>query len=119
MSANSLLQGFAVLLFLQWLSTVIISFLQIPFPPSLLGMILLTLLLGTGVIKISTVEDICTLLIEKMGMLFLPAGVSMILYLDVITAEFIPIILTIIISSIAVLAVTSLFLEAVLKKGDK
>lgn len=119
MSASSLLQGFAVLLFLQWISTLIISFLQIPFPPSLLGMIILTVLLGTGIIKIATIEDICTLLIEKMGMLFLPAGVSMILYLDVIKAEFMPIILTIIISSLAVLIFTALFLEIVLKKGDK
>lgn len=119
MSAHSLLQGFAILLFLQWISTLIISFLQIPFPSSLLGMILLTILLGTGVIKISTVEDICTLLIEKMGMLFLPAGVSMILYLDVIEAEFSAIALTIIISSLAVLTVTSLFLDMVLKNQDK
>ncbi len=119
MSAHSLLQGFAILLFLQWISTLIISFLQIPFPSSLLGMILLTILLGTGVIKISTVEDICTLLIEKMGMLFLPAGVSMILYLDVIEAEFSAIAMTIIISSLAVLTVTSLFLDMVLKNQDK
>lgn len=119
MSAHSLLQGFAILLFLQWISTLIISFLQIPFPSSLLGMILLTILLGTGVIKTSTVEDICTLLIEKMGMLFLPAGVSMILYLDVIEAEFSAIALTIIISSLAVLTVTSLFLDMVLKNQDK
>ncbi len=119
MSPQSLLRGFAILLFLQWISTLIISFLQIPFPPSLLGMLLLTLLLGTGTIRVATIEDICTLLIEKMGMLFLPAGVSMILYLDVIEAEFSAIALTIIISSFAVLVVTAFFLEIVLKKGGK
>lgn len=119
MSSQSLLHGLAILLFLQWISTLIISFLQIPFPPALLGMLLLTLLLGTGIIRISYIEDICNLLIEKMGMLFLPAGVSMLLYLDVIKAEFSAIALTIIISSFAVLLATSLFLEFILKRQTK
>lgn len=119
MSSQSLLLGFAILLFLQWISTIIISFLHIPFPPSLLAMLILTVLLAKGIIRISTIEDICTLLIEKMGMLFLPAGVSMILYLDVIKAEFSAITLTIIISSIAVLTATAVFLECVLKIQEK
>ncbi len=119
MSSHSLLQGLAILLFLQWISTLIISFLQIPFPPALLGMLLLALLLATGIIRIATIEDICNLLIEKMGMLFLPAGVSMLLYLDVIKAEFSAIALTIIVSSFAVLLATALFLEIVLRRQAK
>lgn len=118
MSSQSLLSGLAILLFLQWISTLIISALQIPFPPALLAMLILAGLLGKGIIKIETIEDICTILIEKMGMLFLPAGVSMILYLDVIEAEFSAIVLTIIISSLAVLTATALFLDFMLKHQE-
>ena len=119
MTASSLLQGFALLLFLQWISTEIIAFLGIPFPPPLLGMLILTALLCTGVIKENYIEDICTALINKMALLFLPAGVSMILYLDVIKAELLPISLTVILSSVIILCSTALVLEMLLRKKEK
>ncbi|MBQ2974946.1 MAG: CidA/LrgA family protein [Phascolarctobacterium sp.] len=119
MTASSLLQGFALLLFLQWISTEIIAFLGIPFPPPLLGMLILTALLCTGVIKENYIEDICTALIDKMALLFLPAGVSMILYLDVIKAELLPISLTVILSSVIILCSTALVLEMLLHKKEK
>ena len=119
MTASSLLQGFALLLFLQWISTEIIAFLGIPFPPPLLGMLILTALLCTGVIKENYIEDICTALIDKMALLFLPAGVSMILYLDVIKAELLPISLTVILSSVLILCSTALVLEMLLRKKEK
>ena len=119
MTPTKLLQGLAIILFLQWLSTAIISFLGIPFPPPLLGMLILTVLLCTGVIKEDYIEDICTALIDKMALLFLPAGVSMILYLDVIKAELLPISLTVILSSVIILCSTALVLEMLLRKKEK
>lgn len=119
MTATKLLQGFAILLLLQWLSTVIISLLEIPFPPPLLGMLILTALLCTGIIKENYIEDICKALIDKMALLFLPAGVSMILYLDVIKAELLPISLTLVLSSLVILSSTALVLEILLRKKEK
>lgn len=93
MSPTSLLRGIAFLLLLQWVSTLIINALGVPFPPALLGMLILTALLCGNVIPASSIEGICDILISKMGMLFLPAGVSVILYVDVIKAELLPILL--------------------------
>ena len=119
MTPTKLLQGFAILLFLQWLSTEIIAFLGIPFPAPLMGMLILTALLCTGVVKEKYIEDICGALIDKMALLFLPAGVSMILYLDVIKAELLPISLTLVISSLVILCSTALVLEMLLRKKEK
>jgi len=119
MTPTKLLHGLAILLALQWLSTEIIAFLGIPFPPPLLGMLILTALLCTGVIKENYIEDICTALIDKMALLFLPAGVSMILYLDVIKAELLPISLTVILSSVIILCSTALVLEMLLRRKEK
>lgn len=115
MSPTSLLRGIAFLLLLQWISTLIINTLGVPFPPSLLGMLILTALLCGKVIPASSIEGICDILISKMGMLFLPAGVSVLLYVDVIKAEFVPIVATTIICSIVVLTITAFFLQSVLK----
>ena len=54
-----------------------------------------------------------------MALLFLPAGVSMILYLDVIKAELLPISLTLVISSLIILTSTALVLEMLLRKKEK
>lgn len=70
MTAGSILRGIAILLALQWVSVLFLQALHIAFPPALLGMILLAVLLLTGVIREESVEDACTILIEKMGMLF-------------------------------------------------
>ena len=119
MTPTKLLQGLAILLALQWFSTEVIAFWGIPFPPPLLGMLILTALLCKGVIKENYIEDICTALIDKMALLFLPAGVSMILYLDVIKAELLPISLTVLISSVIILCSTALVLEMLLRKKEK
>lgn len=105
-----------MLLFLQGVSTIALNLCGVKFPPALMAMLLLLALLLTGTVKVRTVEDVCDILIEKMGMLFLPAGVSILLYLDIILAESTAIIVTIIVSSLMILIVTALFLSFMLKR---
>ena len=115
MTPSSILKGTAVLLLLQGVSTIVLNLCGFKFPPSLLAMLLLLALMLKGIIRPRTVEDVCDILIEKMGMLFLPAGVSILLYLDIIVAESTAIIATVLISSLLILVVTALFLNFMLK----
>lgn len=119
MTPTTLLRGIALLFFLQWLSTLIIDAFAIPFPPALLGMLMLTALLCANIIPVESVEAICDVLIAKMGLLFLPAGVSVILYTGIIKAELLPILVTIVLCSLAVLLSTAFFIEKVLKKKEE
>ncbi|MEA5091663.1 Antiholin-like protein LrgA [bioreactor metagenome] len=119
MNSHSLLTGFAILLFIQFVGTWIIGALHIPLPPALLGMVLLTIALLTNVIKINWVEDTCTVLIEKMGMLFVPAGISILLYKDAILKEWFAIFATIFFSSIIVIVTTGLFVDILLRRRRK
>lgn len=118
MNSTALLHGISLLVALQWVSTVILNFLGIPFPPALLGMLLLLVLLCTGIVKEEQIKDICDILISKMGMLFLPAGVSVMLYFDVIAQEFTAIILSNIVCSIAMLLGTAAILQLLLKRKE-
>lgn len=120
MTPSSILKGTAVLLLLQGISTIVLNLCGFKFPPALLAMLLLLALMLRGIIRPRTVEDVCDILIEKMGMLFLPAGVSILLYLDIIIAESTAIIATVLISSLLILVVTALFLNFMLKgKGGE
>lgn len=118
MTTSSLLTGFACILLIQFASTLLVGLLGINFPPALLGMILLAILLLTKSLCISTVEDTCTLLLEKMGMLFVPAGVSILLYTETIAKESFAIFATIIISSMIVMIVTGLTVDFMLKRSE-
>lgn len=85
--------------FIVWLTGITI-------PSSILGMLLLTFLLKTRVIKLEWVETISNFLVKNMGFFFVPPGVALMLYLDIIKAEIGPIVLATATSTIIVLVVT-------------
>ncbi|RRD75458.1 CidA/LrgA family protein [Alloprevotella sp. OH1205_COT-284] len=78
----------------------------ISFPGSIVGMLLLTAFLQMGWIKIEWVKGISDFLVSNLGFFFVPPGVALMLYFDVIAAEFWPITIATIISTILVLLAT-------------
>jgi len=115
MTPNLLLQGIAIVLFIQWIATLVISYIGITFPAPLLGMLILFLLLHFKIIPLSIVEGFCDLLISKMGILFLPAAVGIILYLDLVKLELLPFLATVILGSLVILLGTAKFTEFLIK----
>ncbi len=78
----------------------------ITIPSSIIGMLLLAALLQTKVVKEEWVKGMSDFLISNMGFFFVPPGVALMLYLDIIKAEFIPIVVATVVSTILVLIVT-------------
>ncbi|NJB82680.1 CidA/LrgA family protein [Wenyingzhuangia aestuarii] len=75
-------------------------------PSSIIGMLLLTLFLQLGWVKSSTVSGISNFLTQNMAFFFVPPGVAIMLYLEVIQASFWPILTASLVSTILVLAIT-------------
>ena len=78
----------------------------IAIPSSIIGMLLLAALLQTKVVKEEWVKGMSDFLITNMGFFFVPPGVALMLYLDIIKAEFIPIVVATVVSTVLVLIVT-------------
>lgn len=78
----------------------------IKLPSSIIGMLLLTLFLKLKWIKLEWVQGMCDFLVANLGFFFVPPGVALMLYFDIIEAEFIPIVVATIISTILVLVST-------------
>lgn len=78
----------------------------IKLPSSIIGMLLLTLFLKLGWIKLQWVQGMSDFLVTNLGFFFIPPGVALMLYFDVIAAQFWPIAIATIVSTILVLAVT-------------
>ncbi|MEE0979479.1 MAG: CidA/LrgA family protein [Muribaculaceae bacterium] len=75
-------------------------------PGSIWGMIILTLLLNQGLVKAQSIRPVCRFLIDNMAFFFIPPGVALMLYFDIIAAEFIPIAVATVVSILVVLLVT-------------
>lgn len=88
------------------LGELIVYLTGIKLPSSIIGMLLLTLFLKLGWIKLHWVQGLSDFLVANLGFFFVPPGVALMLYFDVIAAEFWPIVTATIVSTTLVLVVT-------------
>jgi holin-like protein len=69
-------------------------------------MLLLTLFLKLGWVKLEWVQGISDFLVANLGFFFVPPGVALMLYFDLIRAQWIPIVVATVVSTVVVLVVT-------------
>ena len=97
---------------------VIVWLTGITIPSSIIGMLLLTVLLQLRAIKLEWVKGMSDFLISNMGFFFVPPGVALMLYLDLIKAELLPIVVATIVSTVLVLVVTG-WIHQISEKGER
>lgn len=88
------------------LGELIVFLTGVKFPSSVIGMLLLTLFLKLKWIKLQWVQGISDFFVANLGFFFIPPGVALMLYFDLITKEFWPIVISSIVSTILVFVVT-------------
>ncbi len=101
-----MVRGFALLLFFQFLGETISRGLKIPIPGNVIGMGLLLASLVAGLIRAEWVEDASELLLSHLALFFVPAGVGVMIYFELIGREWLPIVGATFISTFVVMAVT-------------
>ncbi|MCM1078233.1 MAG: CidA/LrgA family protein [Bacteroidales bacterium] len=90
------------------LGELVIWLTGIQLPSSIIGMLLLTLFLHLGWIKTEWIKGLSDFLVANLGFFFVPPGVALMLYFDLIKAELLPIVVATVISTVLVLVVTGL-----------
>ncbi|MDY0268173.1 CidA/LrgA family protein [Trichloromonas sp.] len=101
-----MVRGFAILLLLQLLGEVLSSSLALPVPGNVLGMGLLLLALNFKLVRPEWVEEAVNLLLSNLALFFVPAGVGVMVYFDLLAAEWLPIVVATFLSTFVVMAVT-------------
>jgi len=99
-------RGFAILVGLQLLGTWLVELLGLPIPGNVIGMLLLFAALRMNLVRLEWVREAAQLLLSNMALLFVPAGVGVMVYFDLIIAEWLPIIVATLLSTFVVMAVT-------------
>lgn len=101
-----MVRGFALLLATQFLGESLARWLAIPIPGNVVGMGLLLFFLGVGVVRLEWLEEAAEVLLSNMALFFIPAGVGVMAYFDLIRREWLPIAGATLLSTFAVMAVT-------------
>jgi len=87
------------------LGDVISGVLYLPIPGNVIGMLLLTLALTRHLVRLEDVKPTADLLVKNLALLFVPPGVGLILYFDLLQKEFVAIVISFLVSTFLVLAI--------------
>ena len=96
----------AIIFVFLGLGELIVAATGITIPSSIIGMLLLTTALRTGIIRLYQVDRIADLLIRNLGFFFVPAGVGLMQCLGILRQELLPIVLATVVSTLVIIAVT-------------
>ncbi len=89
---------------------------NLPVPGNVLGMVILTMALVFGIIKLETVEKAADQLVKNLALFFIPLAVGVMVYRDTLMEYFVPISVSTIISTFLVLIVTGYVTQTLIKK---
>ena len=103
--------GFIILIAFYYVSVLILRFIHIQFPPTILGLILLAAALITGVIKEEWIKTASEWLINNMAMFLLPFIAGLVAYQSLILRNLIPILLVIFLTTALMIVLIGLFIE--------
>lgn len=101
------LHGISILLGFQFLGELLVRLLGWPLPGPVLGMGLLLLSLGIFKGLLKHIQDAAQDLLSHLALLFVPAGVGVLLYLELIHKHWLALLLTLILSTLITLVTTA------------
>ena len=97
----------------------IVKTFGLPIPSSVIGMLLLTLSLQCGLIKLHHVDRLSSFLVHNLGFFFVPAGVGLINSLDVLSSQLLPIVGASVGSTVIIIAVTGQVYQSARKATNR
>lgn len=106
-----MVRGFTLLLLFQLCGEFLSRILDLPVPGNVMGMGLLLIALSLKLIDVKWFEEASELLLSNMALFFVPAGVGVMVYGDLIAAEWLPITVATVVSTFVVMFVTGMLTE--------
>lgn len=102
-----LIRQFSILLAVVFAGEGMNRILGVPLPGSVLGLLLLLLLLMSGWVKLSDVEEVAQFFLTHLAVLFIPAGVGLLAVWGVLQAEGVVLLLISVVATVVVLLVSA------------
>lgn len=99
------LRAFTIIYLCLYAGNGIAALLPFSLPGSIIGMLILFALLASQILPVRWVKPGCHLLIRNMALLFVPISVGVMSYTDILSAQFGPIVVSCVVSTVLVLLV--------------
>lgn len=110
---------FGLILAVTFIAELIYSYLPLPVPASIYGLVIMLLLLVTKIIKLEWVKDSAKYLIAIMPLMFIPSGAKLITVADMIWPVMLPVLFILILTTVIVMLVSGKITEFIIKKESK
>ncbi|MFC5300425.1 CidA/LrgA family protein [Azospira restricta] len=112
-----MLAALTQLLIFQLVGEVIARGLDLPVPGPVLGMLLLFLALALRRGPDRELQTTSHTLLQHLSLLFVPAGTGIVVHLDRVADEWLPLLLSLVASTVLTLAVTALTMRALARRS--
>ena len=110
------LRQFIIIIGISFLGELLNLIIPLPVPTSIYGLVIMLSLLCTGIIKVSSVKETSSFLLETMPVMFVPAAAGIIKYWSIIKPILIPFIIILIVVTVIVMAVTGRVTQHLIKR---
>lgn len=110
------LRQFGIILAVTCIGELFKYFIELPIPSSIYGLVLMLTLLKTGLIKVEHVKDTGVFLIDIMPLMFIPAGVGLLLSWKQLKNMLLPVCVITIITTILVMIVSGKVTDYMIKR---
>lgn len=113
-----LFKEFLLIISFTYLGEILSKLLHLPVPGSVIGMLLLFAALYFKVVKVDDVETVGTFLLDNLSILFLPAGVGIMVYFPVIKDHWFSLLLVILVTTALTMGVVGRVVQGVKRKYE-
>ena len=112
-------QQFSIILLISVIGELLKTFLPLPVPASVYGLIIMLVALLTGILKLAQVKGAADFLVEIMPVMFVPAGAGLITAWSSLKPICVPVLIMTFISTVVVMVVTGKVTQGVIRKGKR
>ena len=112
------IRGFLLILVFLAVGKLISAYLPLPFPASIIGLILLFSSLSLGLVKVEWIQLTGHFILKYMALLFIPIGVGLINHFELIASHWFVILFSIFFTSLLIMLLVGHFFQFINKKGD-
>ena len=106
----------AIVLAICFIGDTLHNFFNLPIPGNILGMMILLVLLLTGILKLSMIEDVSNFLLKHLSFFFIPAAVGLITCLSILEGKWTALMFISVVSTFIVAVVTGMTVQILMKR---
>ena len=113
------LKQLVIILLISFLGELLHTFIPLPVPASIYGLVLMLLALCTGVVKLASVRDTGKFLLDIMPVMFIPAAVGLLDSWGILAPVWLPVAVITVVSTVLVMGVGGLVAQWVIRREHK